>query len=348
MFKGTEEMNLETLDRPKLARDVKRYLYVLILKEHLPAYLEGKLDKALTKKITQAQFLRMNAKYIKAYTKQLEKRFNEMYREVLGNVKKTPKLYYSQKLQEIRQQLIDKEKWLEIHGSDGRVSMPKSLLETKFDVDQWLFSRQKWRGTFTEDGKLMTAKPLEEGGVMILDDLPVEMSFDHTDPRAIKWIAENAKNAGFSITNTQYERLRTILMESLADGLSIPKIRDRIQAALKVAESRAELIARTEVLKASNRGVLIGMQQSGVVEGKEWSSAGDKRVCPRCAEMDGATMPLDKPFFKLGEAHTFHGTDETPAPTDAGLTDVFDYEEIQHPPLHALCRCTLLAILKEV
>lgn len=307
-------MNLETIDTAKLAHDVKRYLYVFILKEHLPAYLEGKLDEALTKKITQAQFLRINVKHIKRYQVQLEKRFKQMRLEVLGNIK---------------------------HTSMSRIV-------TKFDVDQWLFSRQKWRGIFTSDGKLYTAAPLEDGGKLIMDDLAVGISFDQEDPRAIKWIAENAKNAGWSITQTQYDRLKVVLMDALVDGLSIPKIRDRIEAAMEVTKASAERIARTEVLKASNRGVWLGMQQSGVVEGKQWLATMDKRTCPRCAEMDGATMPLEKPFFKLGETHTFHGTGETPAPTDAGLTDVFDYEEIQHPTLHSQCRCTLLAILKEV
>ena len=310
-------MNLETLDMARLAHDVKRHLYVFILKEHLPKYLEGKLDEALTKKITQAQFLRINIKHIKRYQIQLEKRFAQMRREVLGNIKKTP----------------------------------KSFIVAKFDVDQWLFSRQKWRGIFTEDNKLYTAVPLEDGGKLIMDDLNVGIAFDQNAPRAIKWIAENAKNAGWSITQTQYDRLKVVLMDALADGLSIPKIRDRIEAAMEVTKASAERIARTEVLKASNRGVWLGMQQSGVVEGKRWLATADRRVCPRCAEMEGATMrdkPLDEPFFKKGDSFTFHGTDETPAPTDAGLTDVFDYEEIQHPPLHTSCRCVLLAILKEV
>ena len=342
-------MNLETLDMERLAHDVKRHLYVFILKEHLPKYLEGKLDEALTKKITQAQFLRINIKHIKRYQIQLEKRFAQMRREVLGNIKKTPKSFIPTKY-DIEKQEKDRKVWLETKGIDGRNTMPDSLMY-KFDVDQWLFSRQKWRGIFTEDNKLYTAVPLEDGGKLIMDDLNVGIAFDQNDPRAIKWIAENAKNAGWSITQTQYDRLKVVLMDALADGLSIPKIRDRIEAAMEVTKASAERIARTEVLKASNRGVWLGMQQSGVVEGKRWLATADRRVCPRCAEMEGATMrdkPLDEPFFKKGDSFTFHGTDETPAPTDAGLTDVFDYEEIQHPPLHTSCRCVLLAILKEV
>ena len=218
-------MNLQTLDTAKLTHDVKRHLYVFILKEHLPAYLEGKLAEALTKKITQAQFLRINVKHIKRYQAQLEKRFKQMRLEVLGNIK---------------------------HTSMSRIV-------AKFDVDQWLFNRQKWRGIFTADGKLYTAVPLEDGGKLIMDDLAAGISFDQNDPRAIKLIAENAKKAGWSITQTQYDRLKVVLMDALADGLSIPKIRDRIETAMKVTESMAERIARTEVLKASNRGVLIGI-----------------------------------------------------------------------------------------
>jgi len=277
-------MNFAKIDTVKLVKLVKSELFILILKEHLPKHLKKKFDEALVKKITHAQFLRINKDHIKKYTAQLEKRFNEIGREVLGNIKKTPKSFdrwnEARRQAEAMKTLIKTWKaWVEADETERSAVMPEALLYAKFDVDQWLFSRQKWRGIFTTDGKLYTAAPLKDGGVMVLDDLPVEMSFDHTDPRAIKWVAENAKNAGWSITQTQYDRLKVVLMDSLADGLSIPKIRDKIEEAMEVAAKRAEQIARTEVLKASNRGVLIGMKQSGVVEGRQWLATMDNRTC---------------------------------------------------------------------
>jgi len=264
-------------------------------------------SKEILKRNRPQEFLRRNEKFIVKYERKLRKRYSEMEKEVLGKIKYLYEIYNKS-------------------SKDG------------FDVNQWLFNRQKWRGTLTADGKLLTATPLESGGQYALDDLGLEIAFDKMDPRVIEWIATNSKNAAWSITDTQHEKLRTSLMEGIADGESIPKIRARVAEIFAASRARATLIARTETLKASNRGGWIGMMQSGVVEGKQWLSTMDARCCPECAEMDGATMPLEEPFFKLGEEHTF----------ETGKTMPFDYEEIQHCPLHPDCRCTLLAILKEV
>jgi len=315
-------MNVEIAEKERFVDIVGDKLLERIIVDLLPGFLED-MQKRQWRKKKVRDILKRNLEFILRYRKMMIKRFREMEAEVLGKIKKPKKSIY--------------------HGARG-----EWVNKAAFDVDQWLIDRQKWRGTLTKDGKLMTATPLNQAGKEMMDDLGVGTAFDVDDPRAIEWIATNAKNAAWKITDTIYERLRKELMEAVADGESIPKIRERVmQVFERITESRAELIARTEVLKASNRGRWIAMRQSGVVEGKQWEATGDNRVCPRCSEMDGRTMALGKPYFKKGETVTFTGTEDNPAP-EGGLESTFDYEEIQHPPLHPDCRCTLLAIVKEV
>jgi len=292
-----------------LSRREKERLVVLVVRNIKDLVLERRLPLFRV----HMKFLDSTESHILKWKKLLQKRFGVMEKEVLGKIKKPGKSVYH----------TTKEYWIDKAG---------------FDVEKWLFSKKKWQGTFQKDGKLMAAKPMADGGQYILDELEVELVFDGADPNAIEWLAANSKNAAWSVTNTVHARLKKALMDAVEAGESIPKIRKRVEEIFEnISKVRAEMIARTETLKATNRGVWLGMRQSGVVEGKQWMAAMDKRTCAECAEMDGATMPLDDPFFELGESHTFK----------SGKTMVFDYEEIQHCPMHPDCRCTLMAILKE-
>jgi len=272
------------------------------------------LAQELIRKAKPIDHLRRNEKHIKKYWAQLRKRFTEMRDEVLAKIKNPPKSIYNWK----------KEQWVE---------------KQEFDVEQWLFSKKKWRGTFGSDNGNMMGAVLEESGQQALDDLAIGVDFDNEDKVVLEWLNKNSKNMAWSITDTTYEAIKKTLMDGIAEGESIRKLRNRVMDAFDgISKGRGERIARTEVLKSSNRGSLIAWQQSGVVEGKQWAATMDKRTCPECAEMDGKTMALEKPFFEQGKEHTF----------ESGNTMPFDYEEIMTPPLHPDCRCTLLAILKEV
>jgi len=153
------------------------------------------------------------------------------------------------------------------------------------------------------------------------------------------WLFENASIVSETTIGTFYDTVANELASAVEAGESIPKIRERIREIFIGMEKwKAEQIARTEVLKASNKGWLEGARQSGVVEGKQWLAYVDRRTCSQCAEMDGVTMPLEENYFDKGEKHRW---------TD-GTESVFDYEEIVTPPLHCDCRCTLLAIVKEL
>lgn len=98
---------------------------------------------------------------------------------------------------------------------------------------------------------------------------------------------------------TRVTRMRRLNSKGLTDermNAWVEKYRQRL------LRQRAELIARTEVMAASNAGQLALWRQA-VADGqltrefrKRWLTTPTDRRCPRCAAMEGQTRLLDEPF----------------------------------------------------
>lgn len=98
---------------------------------------------------------------------------------------------------------------------------------------------------------------------------------------------------GMSIQMTRH------LADGLVQGRSPLEIARSMSADLDIGRSRAETIARTEIIRAHAEGQLEALELLGVEEvgvAVEWSTAGDMKVCPLC-------QPLEEMVVKLGEAH---------------------------------------------
>jgi len=205
-----------------------------------------------------------------------------------------------------------------------------------------MFSKSRWHKIIKEESIGQGKEPIIESGQYILDKLAgrkgikqppdIPDSFQWAD-EAEAWLIANGESLAETTVSTCHSKLWNQLDEGLKKGESIPKIRDRVRGLFTFMEkAKAEQIARTEILKASNKGWLEGARQSGVVEGKQWLAYVDQRCCPECTSMDGVTMALDSGFKAKGGE------------------ELFDYtgDALQHPPLHVSCRCTLVAIVKEL
>jgi hypothetical protein len=97
---------------------------------------------------------------------------------------------------------------------------------------------------------------------------------------------------------------------------------------------RREMIARTELIRASNSAALMRFQSQGIAY-KEWHVVDDDRLCPYCESMDGKRFTLLEPFARVGDTVTAgEGEDAT--------TMKVDYMDVMGPPLHPHCRCTVL------
>lgn len=68
------------------------------------------------------------------------------------------------------------------------------------------------------------------------------------------------------------------------------------------ARRRAEILARTEIIRAHHLATIQEYRNWGVLEVKvkaEWRTAGDDRVCEECAELEGKVFTLDEIEFMI-------------------------------------------------
>lgn len=144
-----------------------------------------------------------------------------------------------------------------------------------------------------------------------------------------------------SLNTTTINGLRKGISELIETGKAgRSEIKGLINNTLGSAASkvRAENISRTETIWNFNRGALEGYKESSVVAGKEWLTGEDDRLCEYCAAMDGRVADLNASYFAKGSA--VMGKD--------GGVFIADYEDIQHPPLHPQCRCSIIPVIEGI
>lgn len=181
---------------------------------------------------------------------------------------------------------------------------------------------------------------MEKTGNDVFDFLGLAESVFDMRTQAVQQFLESDAVKGIKVTNkVTRAKLRDALANAIKENKSIPDTAREIRKVFAEANvSRSKKIARTEVLRAQNRSTLEAYRQSGIVAGKQFFTALDERVCEWCAPMHGRTKSLEIPFFYKGES--FIGM-------EGGKIEL-DYEDVDAPPLHPNCRCTLVPILGRV
>lgn len=99
------------------------------------------------------------------------------------------------------------------------------------------------------------------------------------------------------------------------------------------------MAAQAGMVWANNEGATRLYISVGIVQWK-WQTAGDERVCPFCAELQGTIVAV-------GDAFAQGGTRFPAQKVNAAGDEVTVYLQvpewnITHPPLHPRCRCVLL------
>ena len=122
-------------------------------------------------------------------------------------------------------------------------------------------------------------------------------------------------DADMAITDTMRDEIRDAVAEAIENGDSAADLADTIEGLGSFSEERAIMIARTEIVASHASGQMRAMRESGVVEQKAWSAAGEE-VCDDCQENeDAGPIGID---------------DDFPSGDDA-------------PIAHPLCRCAVVA-----
>ena len=100
------------------------------------------------------------------------------------------------------------------------------------------------------------------------------------------------------VTAAMDQQMSRVLADGFAQGHGAAKIaRDLRKNVTKITRTRANVLARTEIVRAHAEGQLdafeaLGVKEVGIMA--EWSTAGDDRVCPLCDELEGVVMTIDE------------------------------------------------------
>jgi len=142
-----------------------------------------------------------------------------------------------------------------------------------------------------------------------------------------------------------------VIGDGVANGETIPQIAERVKVwAVKDGDGerattrRAITIARTEAQRASRSAEVEAWKSSGVVTGKTWLLAPDP--CEFCEAASDAfsknAVGLEDSFYQKGDL--LFGTPDSEGNRREML---MDYEDIDGPPLHPNCRCSLQPVLDD-
>lgn len=138
---------------------------------------------------------------------------------------------------------------------------------------------------------------LKEAGKESLLQISPQEVFSSDSDRIAKFIRNRSEMFGKSVTKTTLQGLERTLAEGIAEGEAMTSLIERVNEVYDEFPSyRSELIARTEATAANNEGILESFKQSGVVNAKEWITAGDDKVRPEHAALDGEIVLNDKNF----------------------------------------------------
>jgi len=106
-----------------------------------------------------------------------------------------------------------------------------------------------------------------------------------------------------SMLETDFEKLKNIILESMQAGEGVPKLARKIDDYFAdVSRNRAATIARTETGRLVSKATQESYKQSTVVTGKEWLSSKDDRVREEHQQVDGEiVLPEEK--YSNGERY---------------------------------------------
>ncbi len=145
---------------------------------------------------------------------------------------------------------------------------------------------------------------VEEWGSLAILETGAEVAFNSTSPAVLSMLAEHEARLIRHTHETTKRAVTAQLIEGAALGEDIPTLARRIRGVMGAADKkRSIVIARTEVLRASNAARIEGFKQSGLVKKHKWLATRDARTRPADPSqvanhrgLNGQIVELGKPF----------------------------------------------------
>lgn len=162
----------------------------------------------------------------------------------------------------------------------------------------------------------------------------VGIAFRLNNQPAIDFVNSYVFKFAETMSQTSRNQIRDTILRGQRDGLSIAEQRQTLNTLFDSwSQNRALQVARSETIRASNRGAQFVYKQSGI-QRMEWLSSDD--ACVYCEELDGKIVSVAESFVELGGQ--VEVAEEIPLSTN--------YEDVDTPPLHPNCRCTVIPVIE--
>jgi SPP1 gp7 family putative phage head morphogenesis protein len=158
-----------------------------------------------------------------------------------------------------------------------------------------------------------------EGAVFGVRKAALEMTmWELANNAAADWALSYGYELVRGLLSTTRDRLQREVAEYIRNSETIGELTRRIASGEIFGESRARMIAVTEVTRAYAEGNRAAWKASGVIEGREWRTNADELVCPVCGPLAGQVAGLDENFG----------------------------DGISGPPAHPRCRCWVVPVVE--
>lgn len=119
----------------------------------------------------------------------------------------------------------------------------------------------------------------------------------YTPEEMLKILEQRAEFFIVSMLDTDFDEMKKIIVSALAEGKGVPEIgRDLRKYFDDMSVARAKTIARTETGRIVSQATQEAYQQSSIVTGKEWMTAGDDKVRDEHRMNDGVIVGTNEAF----------------------------------------------------
>lgn len=171
-------------------------------------------------------------------------------------------------------------------------------------------------------------------------DAAMEKGFDiRVDrPEVRQFMESYSYKFAQKISNTSADEVRELLLSQQQAGATKDQIADALKEKFVTwKDSRAEAVAQSETIRSANRGAQLAYRSVGL-QRKKWLASDD--ACEICLALNGTVVGIDTPFVAKDAEFNPLGDDGQPA-----LKSPFvpTYEDVETPPAHPHCRCTIVA-----
>lgn len=171
---------------------------------------------------------------------------------------------------------------------------------------------------------------IEKWGKQVLQSLGSEASFNITNPLVRDYLDAWRAQRIDGITQTTRDQVTRLLQDSIAEGVGVDEMKRRLRREFEGwTSTKAETVARTEVVGSANAANLAAYQISGLVDGKEWVAVPGSDTRETHRKLDGTRIGIRDLFV------TENGAAQGP-----GLFGIAE-EDIN-------CRCTLRPVIADL